>query len=374
MNDHQPSDDFDELMRRALHHEADRIEPADGLHEIQARVRTTRKPVNRRPWLVTAGAAVLGTAAAVGAFAVLNGDNRQAGDSEVAGGPDTTATATGSPESARTGTPEPTRAPSPVPSDQKPTAPTPKTSQTRGKPEPESAGAVPVYWLGETVGFESGPGVRLYRTFVPFKGRATYSAVQLMVSGKADDPDYSSPWTGAQVSEVRMSGSLTTVDFKSVPKARLEPDVAEMALQQLVYTVQGASKATVPVEVTLQGRPVPQLFGVDVKQPLGRAQSLDVQAYIWITSPDNGAVLKTPFKVSGIAAVNEAQLNWRITSDTNRKVLDEGVATTEEAFKLTPYSFVVPKLPAGRYTLEVFEVSAADGRQTSTDTKTLVVK
>jgi hypothetical protein len=124
----------------------------------------------------------------------------------------------------------------------------------------------------------------------------------------------------------------------------------------------------------MRGKPVPELFGVDIKQPLGRAQSLDVQAFIWITAPDNDAVLKAPFKVSGIAAVNEAQLNWRITSADKRRVLQEGVATTEEAFKLAPYSFVVAKLPAGRYTLEVFEVSAADGRLTSTDTKTLQVK
>ncbi|GAB3829039.1 Gmad2 immunoglobulin-like domain-containing protein [Kribbella italica] len=369
----QPNDDFDELMRRALHNEADRVEPADGLHEIQARVRTTRTPVNRRPWAITAGAAVLGTAAAIGAFAVLNGDDRQAGDNEVAGAPGTTTSATGTPESATARPP----ATVPSPSVEEPTDQTPEakpTTKQQGRLEPETSGAIPVYWLGETIGFESGPGVRLYRTFVPFKGRATYAAVQLMASGKADDPDYSSPWAGAQVSEVRMSGALTTVDFKSVPTTRLEPGVAQMALQQLVYTVQGASKATVPVEVTLQGKPLPQLFGVDIKQPLGRAQSLDVQAFIWVTSPDNGAVLTTPFKVSGIGAVNEAQLNWRITSDDNRKVLDEGVATTKEAFKLTPYSFVVPKLPAGRYTLEVFEVSAADGRQTSTDSKTLVVK
>jgi hypothetical protein len=369
MND-KPNDEFDELMRRALHNEADRVEPTDGLHEIQARVRTTRKPVNRRPWVVTAGAAVVGTAAAIGAFAVLNGDNRQAGDSEVAGAPDTTASATGSPESA-TARPSATMpsASAYAPTDQ----PKVKPSQA-GKPEPESSGAIPVYWLGPTVGNENGPGVKLFRTFVPFKGQPTYSALQLMTSGKSADPDYSSPWVGAQVADVRRAGSLTTVDFKSLPKTRLEPDVAEMALQQLVYTVQGASGATVPVQVTLQGRAVSQVFGVDVKQPLGRAQALDVQALIWITAPENEAVLKMPFKVTGVAAAHEGQLNWRITSDKTRRVVDEGVTMTEEAFKFANYSFVVDKLPSGRYTLEVFEVSVADGRQTSTDSKTIQVK
>ncbi|MEV6286591.1 Gmad2 immunoglobulin-like domain-containing protein [Kribbella sp. NPDC051770] len=370
MND-QPNNEFDELMRRALHSEADRIEPADGLHEIQARVSTARKPVNRRPWVLTAGAAVVGTAAAIGAFAVLNGENRQAGDSEVAGAPDTTASATGTPQS-----PKPS-ATLPSPSAYAPTDPgTPKVKPTQaGKLEPESSGAVPVYWLGATDGSKTGAGVKLYRTFAPFKGRPAYAALQLMTSGKSTDPDYSSPWVGARVSEVRQTGSLTTVDFKALPKTRLDPEVANLALQQLVYTVQGASGASVPVQLTLQGRPVAQVFGTDItQQPLGRAQALDVQALIWITAPENDAVLSTPFKVTGVAAVNEAQLNWRITSASNRRVVDEGTAMTQEAFKFSDYTFVVDKLPAGRYTLEVFEVSAEDGRQTSTDTKTLVVK
>ena len=86
MNDH-PNDEFDELMRRALSEEAGRIEPADGLHEIQSRVRGQRRSVNRRPWVMTAGAAVLGTAAAVGAFAVLNDTTKQADEPSVAGAP-----------------------------------------------------------------------------------------------------------------------------------------------------------------------------------------------------------------------------------------------------------------------------------------------
>jgi hypothetical protein len=319
--------------------------------------------------VVTAGAAVVGTAAAIGAFALLNGEDRPAGEREVAGAPDTTTTATG-----RTETSLPPSA-APTPPATTPTKPTPKALPTEsGKLEPKGSGAIPVYWLGKTAGIDTGAGVRLYRSFAPFQGRPTYSALQLMVAGKSGDPDYSSPWIGARVAEVRMSGALTTVDFDRLPTQRLEPDVAQMALQQLVYTVQGASGQTVPIEVTLGGKPVTHLFGVEIKQPLGRAQSLDVQALIWITTPENGAVVRSPLKVSGLAAAHEAQLNWRITSEDTRRVIDEGVATTEEAYKFTPYSFVVAKLPAGRYTLEVFEVSVADGRQTSTDTKSILVR
>jgi len=372
MNDH-PNDPFDELMRRALNAEADRVEPADGLHEIQARVRTQRKPVNHRPWAITAGAAVLGTAAAIGAFAVLNSDNRNAGDTEVAGPGSSTSSAgaavTPQPTAQQSlQSPEPTTVPTP-------SEPAVKTKPTRsGTLEPITSTSVPVYWLGDSVGATTGPKVRLYRTFTSIKGRPAFEAVQLMTAAKSDDPDYRSPWIGATVSSVTRSDGLITVDFKQLPKERLTSDVAGVALQQLVYTVQGAMQLTEPVEVTAQGRPATQLFGLDLKQPLSRAQSLDVQALIWVDSPRNGAVVHSPLKVSGLAAPFEAQLNWRVISDATRKVVAEGPAATKEAGKLMPYSFTVKQLPAGSYTLEVFEYSAEDGRQVSTDSKTIYVK
>jgi hypothetical protein len=127
--------------------------------------------------------------------------------------------------------------------------------------------------------------------------------------------------------------------------------------------------------VTEQGRPGGKLFGhVDTSQPLTRAQAADVQAFIWVTAPDDGAVVTAPLKVTGIASVFEAQLNWQVVSAKTREVVAKGAANTTEAYKFTPFAFTVAKLPPGQYTLEVFEISAADGTTTSTDSKTLVVK
>jgi hypothetical protein len=357
-------------MRRSLHDEAERVQPADGLHKIQARVRDQRQPAVRRPWLLTAGAAVVGTAAAIGAFTILDNNNPGAGDSEVAGPADSTVTATdplpASPlPTAAPATPEPTLAPTEAPK----VAPTP-----RGKVEQITSKAVPVYWLGKTVGVDTGAGVRLYRTWTQIKGRPAYEALQLMTSGKSVDPDYSSPWQGSAVSSVTRADGLITVDFKVLPRQQLAPAVAYLAAQQLVYTVQGAMDVTEPVMVTVQGEPAPRLFGVDIRQPLSRAQALDVQAFIWVTYPENGMVVRAPLKVSGIAAANEASLNYRITADKTGQVIAEGSTQTTEAYKLTPYSFTVSKLPAGAYTLEIFEISMADGRPTSTDTKTFYVR
>ncbi|TWD82925.1 sporulation and spore germination protein [Kribbella amoyensis] len=373
MNDH-PNDPFDELMRRSLHAEADRIEPADGLHEIQARVRDQRKPAGRKPWMLTAGAAIVGTAAAIGAFTVLDDSNQAGNDTEVAGpgSPSSSVSASASTDH------QPTTAPTPSPAaTRKPgTSPTePKVEPTeRGRLEPVTSRAVPVYWLGKAVGIEAGPSVRLYRTWSRIKGRPAYEALQLMTSGKTNDPDYTSPWTGAKVSSVTLTKDGITVDFKQLPRETLDPEDAHIATQQLVYTVQGATDVTAPVKVTERGQPTDQLFGVAARQPMSRAQAQDVQAYIWIDSPENNVVVDSPVKVTGIAAVNEAQLNWRVISEQTQKVVDEGPARTREAFKLTPYAFVVRPLPAGKYALEVFEISAADGRQTSTDSKTFVVK
>jgi hypothetical protein len=117
------------------------------------------------------------------------------------------------------------------------------------------------------------------------------------------------------------------------------------------------------------------LFGqVDTSRPLSRAKADDVQALVWITSPDNRAMLTAPFKVTGIGSAFEAQLNWRIISDKTRAVVAKGATNTSEAFKFTPFAFTVTKLPPGPYTLEVFEISAADGSITSTDSKTLIIR
>jgi hypothetical protein len=352
MNDQQP-DRFDELMRRALADEAAKIEPDDGLHKIQARVRTQRKPISRRPWVLTAGAAAVGTAAVIGAFTVLTDDTNKAGDGEVAG-PTTTATSpSAAPRSA-------TDSPNVTPAD-------------RGTPEAVAARAVPVYWLGRTVGNDTGAGMRLYRTFSRINGRPAVEAVKLMTTQKAGDPDYESPWEGAEVSSVTRSGDVVTVDFKTLPQKKLEPAVADLAVQQLVYTVQGAlNDDTVPVQVTEQGRPSTSLFGVDTPQPLGRAQAFDVQALVWIISPTNEAVVRAPVTVTGMAAAPEAQVDWRATN-LNTKATISSYTTTKEGQKFSSFTFT-PKLTAGRWLIEAYLVSSEDGKITDTDSKLIFVK
>lgn len=337
MNNHG-EDPFDELMRRSLAEEADRIEPTDSLHEIQARVRTQRAPVSRRPWVITAGAAVLGTAAAIGAFAVLNDNTKTADQPSIAGGPDTTNSASADPSTAPTlpasSKPAPTKAATLAPT----VAPSDKP---RARQEPEvKQKAVPIYWLGKVVGNTNGPDYRLYRTWQSINGRPAEEALRLMTMSKvAGDPDYTSPWDGAAVNSVRYTDDLITVDFKQLPTATLEPDVADMAAQQLVYTVQGVLRqSSTPVQITEDGRSPAKLFGVvDTTEPLNRAQALNVQAMVWIETPANNQTVKQSFKVTGTAAAYEAQVDWQATNLKTKEIV-KNYAKTAEGQKFSPTS------------------------------------
>ncbi|MEV0291052.1 MULTISPECIES: Gmad2 immunoglobulin-like domain-containing protein [unclassified Kribbella] len=372
----RPDDPFDDLMRRALAEEADRIEPSDALPEVQARVRGQRRPATRRPWVLTAGAAAIGTAAAIGAFTVFNDDATTAGDDQVAG-PGTTTNATGPMTPGPTTVPDsPAPTPSTLPSAPPSTAPEEKTPPTVRGSEPTKSGAVPVYWLGEKVGSTSAdPTVRLYRTWMKVVDRQpTLEAVRIMTSKDAGDPDYYSPWRGAQVSSVTRAGGVVTVDFKQLPQTKLDRAAADVATQQLVYTVQGVlSDTTEPIRITQQGRAGGALFGqVDTSRPIARAQASKVQALVWIDNLVDGQVTKSPLTVTGIAAAYEATVNWRATNLKTR-VTHASYANTKGGQTFSP--FAVPlKLSPGEWRIEAYLISAENGAMTDTDSKTIYVK
>jgi hypothetical protein len=379
MNDHE-NEPFDELMRRALRDEADRIEPADALPEIRARAQAQRRPVARRPWLLTAGVAALGTAAAIGAFTVFNGNDNTANDGDAVAGPGTTTTATGVLPSQTPSVVSP--APSPVPTAAtQPPATSPSSAvktagpTDRGIPEQSVRSAVvPVYWLGQQVGVPKKSAAKLYRTWAKVSGRPAEEAVRIMTTKQPNDPDYYSVWRGAAVSSVTRSDGVVTVDFKQLPKTMLTPDLASVATQQLIYTVQGAlADDSSAVQITQQGRPGQKLFGqVDTSAPLGRAQAADVQALVWITSPTEGEVTGSKVTVQGTASAFEATVNYQLTNLKTRET-KKSFTNTTEGQKFSPFTFSVSLSP-GLWQIEAYLISDADGSITNTDSKTIEVK
>lgn len=379
MNEH-PNDSFDELMRRAMHEEADRVEPTDSLPEIQARARAQRRTTSRRPWVLTAGAAVVGTAAVIGAFTVLDNNTNTAGDSGVAAGPSTSTSASALPSST---TPQASTAPSQAPTEPPTAQATSVPKDRRGTPEPMVKGTlVPVYWLGDkstvtpTPGAttKSTPKVRLYRTWAKVTGRPAVEAVRIMTSKQSGDPDYYSLWRGAEINTVTRSDGTVTVDFKRLPTAKLDPETADVAAQQLIYTVQGAlDDSSQRVQITQDGQAGAQLFGqVDTSTPLSRAQAANVQALVWITSPAQGQLTKSMVTVEGTAAAYEATVNYEATNLKTREVR-KGYTNTKEGQKFTPFAFNL-KLTPGPWQIEAFLISPADGSTTDVDSKTIEVR
>jgi hypothetical protein len=168
---------------------------------------------------------------------------------------------------------------------------------------------------------------------------------------------------------------VTTVDLGSMPQSQLGTQAPRVAVQELVYTVQAVLQNTDPVRVTLDGGPAGKLFGtIDTSRPITRAPTIDVQAFVWITAPVEGATTGSPVKVTGVASTFEATVNWRVrNAATNAVVRENATQATAGSGSFGTFEFSV-SLPAGRYVVECLEFSAADGHETNTDTKSVTVR
>ena len=348
MNDHDPRDDFERRVRDSLQRDGEQIRPrADGLGRI--RERTAERPGGRRRWLV-AGAIGFATAAVVvGAFFV----STDLLDRSSAPGPVATPTVQNPTGSTR---------PSPQPT---PTA-------TGGSTPPATQLTVPVYYLGETSG-----GLRLFREFhrVDSPDSGAVVALDEMLGSAPRDPDYSSPWApGSRTLSVSVDAGEITVDFSpEVLDTDVPRETADLMLQQLVYTVQAALQdANSAVQVLVEGERVPDISGSPAAQPLTRADRLGVQAMTWVITPSQGATVPRTFDVTGVANANEGNVVWQLVQDG--RAVRQGATTATEGMAFAEYAFMVTDVPAGDYTLRVFQTSAVDGSQEFVETKEIIVE
>jgi hypothetical protein len=322
--------------------------------------------MSARPWFLGTAATVLATAATVTAVALTSGGNTP-GANRDPGMADNPTTATESPES---------------PAETAPDEPTDETSD----PPAAVEGTVPVYYVGDT-----GQGPRLYREFHPGIGGARLDQAVADAVGRApDDPDYRTPWpagTSATASEEPDSITVTVTSpggasLHDRPAQMAEPE-AEMAVQQLVWTVQAATQTTAPVQFLLDGARTDQLLGVPVSEPLARGSETETLAQVWIIDPAQGATVTDGFTVNGVGAFFEANVAWEL----HRGGLDGPVVASnaddpvmaEECCRMAPYTFTVD-LPddatAGEYTLRVHDEDMSAGTEgfpPFEDTKTLTL-
>lgn len=188
---------------------------------------------------------------------------------------------------------------------------------------PAAAGtAVPVYFAGD------GPGGRtvLFREFHRVEGDPLAEAARLVAgAGQPDDPDYRTLWPGVEISSVTATDGVLLVDipsdgFTERPDGMSRRD-ARLAIQQLVYTLQGVQQERIPVVLERSGTD-PRLFGLSTQRQVTAANALRTLNLVSITSPAEGdTVTGDTLTVTGVANSFEASGPCRLLVDGVETVL-----------------------------------------------------
>jgi hypothetical protein len=237
---------------------------------------------------------------------------------------------------------------------------------------------VPVYFVGDT---PQGPA--LYREFRKVEAdNPMEEAMALATSGDALDPDYRTLYPGGTFESVSFSEGAGAIvaqvkdDAWNAP-GDLSKKEAKLAVQQLVYTVQGIQGERLPVLVQLDSNPVP-LFGIDTEGGLQAAKPLDVLALMNVTTPEEGAGVSGSFTAEGVGSSFEATVPWEVRDEAGTAVV-EGFTTAEGWMdKLYPWTAEVDVsgLAPGTYTFVAMTDDPSDGEGAgpTEDTKTIVVQ
>jgi hypothetical protein len=267
----------------------------------------------------------------------------------------------------------------------------PTDGQTGGTPTqsvtPDGvATRVPVY-------YRAAKGNRLYREFhpvtLPVDGleARVRTAVNLMLRGTAADPDYTGSWPrDGSVGSVRLDGAVAVVDLAGVSGNNVGAAAAEASVQQLVWTVTavtadwdlnrpaGQRVNVTAVRLLVDGQRVSRLWGrVDVSSDLVRADALQTQAQLWLISPQEGDTVNREFTVHIDGKVPESNVILRVRTPTGEIVQSQAV-TLGEGSPNRPEIHLRLTLEPGRYTIEAYYESLADGSVQALDDHVITVR
>ncbi len=274
----------------------------------------------------------------------------------------------------------------PAASDTSSAKPTDGTSEPTSPASSDGGGepgtmAVPIYFVGD------GPrGPVLFREFRRVEtDNPLEEAAALLTAGDALDPDYRTLFPGGSFDDISFDGTgAQGVISAAVPDdgwktaaPGMSQAEAELAVQSLVYTLQGVVGARARVQVTLGGEPT-LLFGIDTADGVKDAPQLDVLNLVSVTTPEEGATVSGTFTASGIASSFEATVPWEIRQGDD--VVKTGFSTAEGWIdKLHPWETEVDvsDLAPGEYTFVALTddpSGGAEGHGPSEDTKTITVE
>lgn len=236
---------------------------------------------------------------------------------------------------------------------------------------------VPVYFVGDTP-----QGPRLYREFRKIDGGdPAAAALTLAASGSPLDPDYRTLLPAGTF------GGITQDEHIVVPLpddswTRLPDGMSEkeglLAIQQIVYTVQGVLQTRSPVEFVDSSGASTQIFGFASEDAFPAADPIKTLALVNVTTPEQGgAVSGGTLDASGVSSSFEATTPWEIR-DSSGTVVAKGSATAEGWMdKLYPWEAQVDVsgLDPGDYTFvaSTDDPSGGEGGGPMVDSKAFTI-
>lgn len=256
--------------------------------------------------------------------------------------------------------------------DEQPSEPTPSETASSG-----TTATVPAYFVGETP-----QGPRLYREFRKVTGDPSLEAFALLATGDAADPDYLSfvPSGSLKSVEHDEAAGLIVVELRDdawmTPTDGMDEVRAALAVQQIVYTLQGVAQSRDPVEFRLGGIAT-RIFGIDSTGGIGHGDPLETLALVSVTAPEEGRTVSGTFSAHGIASSFEATVPWEIRQGDT--VVERGFSTAEGWMdKLYPWEtdVDVSGLSPGEYLFVAMtdDPSGGEGGGPHEDSKAITVK
>lgn len=271
---------------------------------------------------------------------------------------------------------EPTRTASPAPTEE-PTAEPTSEPTTDPTSSPEGT-VVPLYFAGDGPG-----GTALFREFQRVEGDPLTEAARIIAGGgEPGDPDYRTLYPGGGFESVEATDGLLVVELAddgwTTPAEGMNRRDAKLAVQQLVYTLQGVQQERVPVQVLLGGEPT-TLFGIDTSEPFTAANALRTLNLVNITSPAEGdTVTGDTLTVTGVANSFEASGPCRLLQDGQEIALEGYQSDGWMEERLFPFEV---DLPLDGVTGEVVvqcetddPTGGTEGNGPAIDTKTVTVQ
>lgn len=256
-------------------------------------------------------------------------------------------------------------------------SPTDDPSATQSGGGTPSTVAAPLYFVGDTP-----RGPRLFREFQQVEAdNPADEALALISAGDASDPDYRTLLPGEQL---RLAGhdELASVTVPEEAKDRpgdMSAKEVQLAVQQVVYTVQGVLQERIPVGFVTSDGDSTTFLGVSTPSGgFSAAPQNRVLALVNVTEPEEGSSPGDTFTASGVANSFEATVPWEVRDQNGKKVLD-GFATADGwGDKLYPWQSQVDvsSLPPGTYSFVAMtdDPSGGEGGGPTEDSKTIIVQ